>query len=234
MATTTVQRVERRLTTPRAAAIAGILFAVLFSVSVVLSRLAIPSGSFAGVTWSERQMDFVAWATGLAPYAGIAFLWFLGVIRDRLGKLEDQFFSTVFFGSGLLFVAMMFTSSALTSSTNSTIQFIHNSTEGVAAGQVLLFARAAMYQTMNVYAIKMAGVFMMSLSTIWLRTGVMPRAVAYITLGVALLLIIVINLSLWTALVFPTWVLGISLYILLLNQKRRAGTGSDGVSVSRS
>ena len=119
-------------------------------------------------------MNLIAWATGLAPYAGIAFLWFLGVIRDRLGKLEDQFFSTVFFGSGLLFVAMMFTSSALTSSTNSTIQFIHNSTEGVAAGQVLLFARVAMYQTMNVYAIKMAGVFMMSLSTIWLRTGVMP------------------------------------------------------------
>ncbi len=70
-------------------------------------------------------MNLIAWATGLAPYAGIAFLWFLGVIRDRLGKLEDQFFSTVFFGSGLLFVAMMFTSSALTSSTNSTIQFIH-------------------------------------------------------------------------------------------------------------
>jgi hypothetical protein len=69
---------------------------------------------------------------------------------------------------------------------------------------------------MNIYAIKMAGVFMMSLSTIWLRTGVMPRAVAYITLCVAL--------------VFPTWVLGISFYILLLNWKRRSRGGLDGVS----
>jgi hypothetical protein len=230
MATTTVERVQRRLTTPGAAAIAGILFAVLFGTSLVLSRLAIPSGPFASERWSERQMSLISWATGLAPFAGIAFLWFLGVIRDRLGTLEDQFFSTVFFGSGLVFVAMMFTSSALASSTNATMESLHNLTEGVAAGQVLLFGRAAMYQTMNIYAIKMAGVFMMSLSTIWLRTGVMPRAVAYITLCVALFLLISINLSLWTALVFPTWVLGISFYILLLNWKRRSRGGLDGVS----
>ena len=47
------------------------------------------------------------------PFAGIAFLWFIGVVRDRLGRLEDQFFSTVFFGSGLLFLAMVFVSMAI-------------------------------------------------------------------------------------------------------------------------
>jgi hypothetical protein len=39
-------------------------------------------------------------------------LWFIGVLRDRLGQLEDRFFATVFFGSGLLFLAMLFTSAA--------------------------------------------------------------------------------------------------------------------------
>jgi hypothetical protein len=68
---------------------------------------------------------------------------------------------------------------------------------------------------MNIYAVRMAGVFMLSLSTIWLRTGVMPRPAAYLTMAVALLLLVIINFSLWTVLVFPLWVLGVSIYILL-------------------
>ena len=47
------------------------------------------------------------------PFAGIAFLWFIGVLRDRLGELEDRFFATVFLGSGLLFLAMPFASAAV-------------------------------------------------------------------------------------------------------------------------
>ena len=47
-------------------------------------------------------------AIGLVPFAGIAFLWFMGVACDLLGHLEDQFFSTVFTGSGLLFLGMVF------------------------------------------------------------------------------------------------------------------------------
>ena len=42
------------------------------------------------------------------PFAGIAFLWFIGVVRDQLGEVEDRLFSTVFLGSGLLFLAMLF------------------------------------------------------------------------------------------------------------------------------
>lgn len=45
-------------------------------------------------------------ALGLVPFAGIAFLWFIGVLRDRVGVAEDRFFATVFLGSGLLFVGM--------------------------------------------------------------------------------------------------------------------------------
>jgi hypothetical protein len=51
----------------------------------------------------------VNFALTLVPFAGIAFLWFMGVVRSHLGRLEDQFFSTVFYGSGLLFLAMLFT-----------------------------------------------------------------------------------------------------------------------------
>ena len=47
------------------------------------------------------------------PFSGIAFLWFIGVIRDFIGEQEDKFFATVFLGSGLLFVAMLFVSAAV-------------------------------------------------------------------------------------------------------------------------
>jgi hypothetical protein len=35
------------------------------------------------------------------------------MLRNRMGKLEDQFFATVFIASGLLFVACLFGSAAV-------------------------------------------------------------------------------------------------------------------------
>ena len=52
-------------------------------------------------------------ALNLLPFAGIAFLWFIGVVRDRIGQGEDRFFATVFLGSGLLFIAMLFVTGAV-------------------------------------------------------------------------------------------------------------------------
>ncbi len=106
---------RQALKTPRAAAVAGIIFAVLFTISIVLMRLAIPeelSGTNTAA-WLQGNTTTLTLALTLVPFAGIAFLWFIGVVRDRLGKLEDQFFSTVFFGSGLLFLAMVFASAAI-------------------------------------------------------------------------------------------------------------------------
>jgi hypothetical protein len=153
------------------------------------------------------------------PFAGIAFLWFIGVIRDQLGELEDRFFASVFLGSGLLFLAMVFVSMGVAGALLAGI-----STGGrVYTGDTVSFGRAVMLQVGNVYALRMAGVFMISLGTIWLRTGLMPRWLAAATYVFAAVLLLVINLSLWIGLVFPVWVLGVSL--LILARQRRAPTG---------
>ena len=96
------------LVTPRAAAIAGIVFAILFSTSYALILRATPSIDTDTGAWLTSQTGSVSLAASLLPFAGIAFLWFMGVVRDRLGHLEDQFFSTLFFGSGLLYLAMIY------------------------------------------------------------------------------------------------------------------------------
>jgi hypothetical protein len=100
-------RLVRRLNTPRAAAVAGFLFAVLFASSLVLLRSAVPDDPFAQIAWVTRGQTRISTALVLAPLAGIAFLWFIGVLRDQVGELEDRFFGSVFLGSGLLFLAMV-------------------------------------------------------------------------------------------------------------------------------
>ncbi len=65
--------------TPRAAAIAGILFALLLTAALVLVRVAVPADSGDTGAWltdpSRRRL--VALALHLVPFAGIALLWFI-------------------------------------------------------------------------------------------------------------------------------------------------------------
>ena len=175
--------ISQKLKTPRTAAIAGILFAVLFISSIVLVRLSIPANPADGGIWLQDRAGTVALALSLVPFAAIAFLWFMGVVRDRIGHLEDQFFSTVFFGSGLLFLTMTFASAALA---GGTLAAHAVEPSRLIDSGVYPVARAVMYRITNVYAIKMAGVFMSSLGTIWVHTRVMPRWLVFLTYALAL------------------------------------------------
>ena len=103
----------RQLETPRAAALAGVVFAVLFSAVLILIRTKMPEGLRDTAGWLDQEHRAITVATVLMPFAGISFLWFIGVVRDRLGSYEDRFFATVFLGSGVLFLAMMFVASAV-------------------------------------------------------------------------------------------------------------------------
>lgn len=205
------------LRTPRAAAVAGILFAVLFTVSAGVMRLAIPEEVEADSgAWLQTNARAVQFALALVPFAGIAFLWFVGVVRDRLGELEDQFFSTVFFGSGLLFLAMIFSSTAMA---GGLLGAYASNPDLAAESGMMTFGRSVIYTITNVYAIRMAGVFMLSLGVIWGRTHVMPRAFVLVTFLLAVLLLVVINLSLWVIMIFPAWVFAVSIYILVLSRR---------------
>ena len=104
---------QAQLRTPRAAAVAGILFSVLLFVTFGLVRISVPGDPFEPGAWLENGLTYVTLAMNLVPFAGVAFLWFVGVLRDRLGAREDQFFATVFLGSGLLLLAMLFAAAAV-------------------------------------------------------------------------------------------------------------------------
>ena len=208
---------RQRLKTPRAAAVAGILFAVLLGASLFLIRLAIPADPVDSGEWMVERSQMVVLALSLIPIAGITFLWFIGVVRDHLGPWEDRLFSTVFLGSGLLFLAMVFVAAALAGGILTSYAVI--SSRLIESG-LYTFGRTVMYQITNIYAMRMAGVFMMSLGTIWIRARTMPRVLALLTYALALTLLFIVNYSLWLELIFPAWVLIISVYILIINLRR--------------
>jgi len=217
----------RRLSTPRTAAVAGILFAVLFGTAIVLLGLSIPADPADRGAWLEEQAGTVTFALSLYPFAGIFFLWFIGVVRDRLGELEDRFFSTVFFGSGLLFLAMAFVSAALAGGLLASYAAIP--AQMIDSG-LYTFGRQIVYQITNVYSMRMAAVFMLSLGTVWVRTRNMPRWLALLTFLLALFLLVSLGKSLWVTLVFPAWVLLISIHILVVNLGRRRAAVGDGMT----
>lgn len=212
-----------RLKAPRAAAIAGILFALLFAASISLIRLNIPADFSGEASWIKSGYRPLQIALVLMPFAVIAFLWFVAVIRDRLGEQEDQFFATVFFGSSLLFLAMVCVSMAIA---GGILVVANSATEEGMSQDAITFGRAVMLQISNVYALRMAAVFMISIGTIWLRTRLMPRWLTLATYALALLLLVVVSLNLWVVLVFPAWVFVISVYILIIDARssQRQGT----------
>ena len=207
--------VRANLRTPKAAAIAGMLFSLLLIAVFSLLRISVPADPQEPGSWLRTNSSTIALALNLVPFAGIAFLWFIGVLRDRLGALEDRFFATVFLGSGLLYIAMTFTSAALA---GGLIRILSSSPEILQQTGAYALSRAQIYQSMNVYGIKMAGVFMFSTSTILLRTGVVRKWVPLFGYALGTVLLLSIGIVVWIPLVFPVWVFVVSVVILLENR----------------
>lgn len=210
-----------RLRTPRAAAIAGIVFSVLLMTALVLLRLSAPLDPLESGAWLETSSNRVWFALNLVPFAGIAFLWFVGVLRDRLGGLEDRFFATVFLGSGLLFLAMLFVAA---SAAGAAIMVHGARADALTQSSAYTLGRALAYGIMNIYAAKVAGVFMITTSTIAIYTGVAARWIAYFGYALAGFLLFGGGLTDWTFLVFPLWVLLMSGYIIGDNLRRPSQT----------
>lgn len=203
------------LKTPRAAAIAGIVFSVLTFVIFGLLRHSIPADPLESGSWLATDSGMVKLALNLVPLAGVAFLWFIGVLRDRLGQNEDRFFATVFLGSGLLFLAMLFVAAA----TIGAVTLMASAAEPseLTSSGAFRFARAVAFIIANVYASKMAAVFMFSSSTVVIYTEIAPRWMAYVGFLLALMVLIGGQNIGWSLAVLPVWVLMISVYILMDN-----------------
>lgn len=218
MTTASATPADRTPAAPHAAAIAGVISAILFIASLTLVMLAFPGPQASTPVWLKGNVGALYLALNMVPFAGIFFLWFLGAARDLLGSREDKFFATIFLGSGLLYLAMTFAATAMT------FGFIvaYAEDRSILTNTTYSFSVAVIDSLTFVYSVRMAAVFMISTATLWLRTGVMPRWLVFLSYLLALVLLFVINVSRWIILIFPLWMLMVSLIMLAGNRRRRS------------
>ncbi|MFJ3640971.1 hypothetical protein ACIPRD_14585 [Streptomyces sp. NPDC090108] len=211
---------QQALETPRAAGLAGVVFALLIAAAIVLIRLGIPEGADAATAQElsdSSRRDAVRAALALVPFAGIFFLWFVGALRAHVGQVEDKFLATVLLGSGLVFTATMFGAAAAAASV---LSLAH--TSGSSAGASTWdFGRQFAYTLMTGYAMRMAAVFVCSMSVIGHRMGVLPCPLSVVGFLTALTLLFVSSNVPWAELVFPAWSLVVSLHILVASGRNR-------------
>ena len=215
-------RAGSALRTPRAAAVAGIVFSVFMIFALVLLRLSVPTDPRVAGTWltDSGRRAAVQIALNLIPFAGIAFLWFIGVLRDRIGQREDRFFATVFLGSGLLFVAMLFVAAAIAGG----LFAAASRSSGPPDSSTLALGRDVTATLVNVYSMRMAAVFTLTTVTIARRTEIVSRWLTVVGIVAALVLLVGVGFTPWVELLFPAWILALSVDILASRHKILPGS----------
>jgi hypothetical protein len=206
--------VNASLRTPRAAAVSGIISSLLLAAVLVLLKVSTPSNITSTGEWltDSAKRRGVAVALNLVPFAGITFLWFIGVVRDRIGRREDRFFATIFLGSGLLFIGTLFVAAALAGG------LIADATLPSGLGlrpTTVAPDRQITSLLVRVYAMRMAGVFTLCGATILLRTEAAPRWISALGIAIAIVLLITLGLSPWLYLLFPAWIGLLSCHLLV-------------------
>jgi hypothetical protein len=204
---------------PRSAAVAGIVFSLLLAASMFLmSDISYATLMDSGAEVLETNAESITWSIRLIPFAGIAFLWFTGVIRDRLGDQEDRFFATIFLGSGILFVALLFVGVAVIGALLTSYTLVADLSVD---SDIFVFGASLANQLLTNFTLRMAGVYMLSIATLWTRARVMPRWASLLTFILAIGFLFFAGEIREARFLFPGWVFVMSAYILIANRRLR-------------
>lgn len=203
-------------------AIVGIAFSVLFTVSLVLIS-AVPSADATDQEIreyynSEAAATAVTVGLYIMPFAGIAFIWFSVALRmwaalstRTLSVLQ----SNLQFVSGVAFVLLTFISAAALAVVAVTLQVAEGAIDTSAARQFPVFGVSLML----FFAMRMAAMFVFTTSAIGRSAGILPGWFVYGGFLIGAFLLLSVTFSPLLVVLFPAWVLVLSL--ILLGEARR-------------
>jgi hypothetical protein len=214
---------ESKLKAPRAAGVAGLVFAALFVVALLLVRRHPAADSTAQevALWylGPNRTNVGLVGIYIVPFAGIAFLWFTAVIRASVVELRDRFLDTTLLGSALIFIAMLWAAAGSGGALLAAVKFLD---APIPTPDAVGVARALSYTFFYVYALRAAAVFVMVTSLVGLRSGGLPRWLAFAGFVLAVVLLVGVSYISLVALLFPAWVVAVSIVML----RRAPGRGA--------
>lgn len=209
---------EQRRFQGSGAALAGLLFAVLFTIGfILLDHKPEPGATEAELVEYYRGSGGTALIIAgfyLVPFAGISFIWFIAASRHRLSQMtqrEDALLATVQLSSGIIFVAMIWVAAAAAVAGVAAVR------TGTTQVDVLSQARTmATYgeALLMIYAFRVAAVFIIATTTRALKAGLFPRWFALGGYLTAAALLLVLTYARAVVLLIPIWVAGASIIVL--------------------
>lgn len=207
----------------------GVAFAVLLSVGLLLvSRsptLTASDTDYAAFYSQGGQTVLVTVGLYLVPFAGIAFLWHMTTVRLLVRELTPQP-SAIPFGlqalSGTVFVALLFAGTAAAGAVALLQDLGDGPVPGADVGRSLT---GVGYALVFVYAVRMAGMYAITTTTLLLGAGLLPRWIALLSYLMATAMLVSTTLHPAVLLVFPGWVALVGVIVL-------ARTGRSGVRTS--
>ena len=206
----------RRVRSVEAAAIAGLAYAVL-TVLALIAGSRFPSLMLSDAELAAWFDDDVhqAWLIGaltLASIGSIAFLWFVAVIRRRLGDQEDRFFATVFLASGIVYVAVWLVGSAALAAPAVAMTQLDAAAVSPASASL---AGGLGSSLILVVAPRLQAVFIFTTSTVIMRSRVLPSWLAILGYLTGLVLFLVPLVTKPAGFLFPAWVFLVSAVMLV-------------------
>jgi hypothetical protein len=203
-------------------AVMGIIHSLLFLAAMALmSTVPGPTSSNAEIVdfySGENRRRVVLVGLYLMPFAGVAFMWFIVSLRTWItanSPRENILYSNMQLVSGIIFTTLFFASAAATSITAASVQFADSGIDPILARQFPSYGNALLL----VFAIRMAAIFVFSTTAIGRSTGVLPRWFIVVGYAVGVFLLLSVTFSWWLVLVFPTWVMALSGYLLSIARR---------------
>jgi hypothetical protein len=221
--------IVRRRWSVESAAIAGIVYAIASSVALLIvvdyPRPDLPDAELEAWFADAGNRWRLLAALNLGTVAAVAFLWFVGVLRNRIGDREDRFFGTVFYGSAIMHAVFWIIALAALASIPAAIELfdVGVRVDSAAVGAIGGFAGALLF----VAGPKIQALFVLSTSTIFLRTSTAPKWLALVGYAFGVVLFVVPVVARPVGLGFPIWVLVASVTVLVTKRvEDHAGSGS--------
>jgi hypothetical protein len=222
--------IVRRRTSVESASIAGIVYAVAASVTLLIvldyPQPDLPDAELEAWFADDGNRWRLLAGLNLGTVAAVAFLWFVGVLRNRIGDREDRFFGTVFYGSAIIYASFWIIALAALASIPAGIELfgVDVRADSGSVGAIGGFAAALLF----IAGPKIQALFVMSTSTIFLRTSTAPKWLAFVgyAFGIVLFLVPVVARPIGVG--FPIWVFVASITVLVTkrveHQADAAGT----------